>query len=672
MINPTTIIMKPSIANVIAEFRNARQEKRAMPTVLLGAGASITAGIPGTSTIVKNIKHRYAQNPQIKALPDSESDYFKLMGCLNAGERRDLLRGYMQNKDVKVNSTHICLAQMVKQGWVDHVLTVNFDNLFRQACIFENHVPTVYDMSNQRLNNNANLRKGAVIHLHGQYDGDFMLNTRNQFDEAGPRILAILQKACHERALIVVGYSGCDPVFNHILSLGYFERGLFWIGFEDDEPQEHVRKELLNEKDDRGASWVEGFNSDTFFLSLHGGLHLPLPLWLTDPYLSMIERVKMIKMSTFGLAEEEVQSLFKDWIKGSSAGLPEKDILLLRKIMDAYSWITRVTKNGNAPGEKNSGADTKGILNSEQIKAKPTEESEWSRVNSQQDDQRKNLKEKDYITFAEKVAMAQLKWIQGTDLRKRATQFTDSNLLRRAVECYRESLILYSQSSITLNSMGVALFDLATREDDDNILMQALDKFKIAHEKAPRDTNILYNWGITLLELSEKKPSVAIYEEAIQKFNIMLSLDPQEKLALVDLGVAKTKLAKIRHDREMLGEAIRIFRRATEIIAKEDCGPVFNNWAYALLCLSKIVSPEQATIDLTIAKEKALQARDMKQPVYTLACCYALLKDKNNALQYLKIALENKTATVREVLNDGNWIDFFDDEDFGRLIEGYL
>src|SRR5690606_32357451 len=101
--------------------------------------ASQSAGIPLTGTIVKDILEEHKEKPSIERLNDlDKKNYYKLMSALSAQERRRLFSNYVNNKNVKLNVTHIYLAQLLNEEYVDYVLTVNFDDLMLKACALFN------------------------------------------------------------------------------------------------------------------------------------------------------------------------------------------------------------------------------------------------------------------------------------------------------------------------------------------------------------------------------------------------------------------------------------------------------------------------------------------------------------------------------------------------------
>jgi hypothetical protein len=58
----------------------------------------------------------------------------------------------------------------------------------------------------------------------------------------------------------------------------------------------------------------------------------------------------------------------------------------------------------------------------------------------------------------------------------------------------------------------------------------------------------------------------------------------------------------------------------------------------------------------------------MRGEVYNLACAYALEKNKEKALQYLKESLEKKQISNNHVIEDLDWQYYLEDTDFIALV----
>ena len=71
------------------------------------------------------------------------------MTQLSPAERRDLLARFID--DASVNWAHVCVAQLMKEGYVDRILTTNFDPLIIRACAMLGLFPAVYDFAASQL-----------------------------------------------------------------------------------------------------------------------------------------------------------------------------------------------------------------------------------------------------------------------------------------------------------------------------------------------------------------------------------------------------------------------------------------------------------------------------------------------------------------------------------------
>src|SRR5215813_13348146 len=97
----------------IKETLKRAQEHGKSCSVLIGAGCSMTAGIPTAQGFVERIQKDYSRAYQ-RAEPKT---YAKCMDQLAIGEQRDLIAEYIDK--AKINWAHIALAQLMKEGYID-------------------------------------------------------------------------------------------------------------------------------------------------------------------------------------------------------------------------------------------------------------------------------------------------------------------------------------------------------------------------------------------------------------------------------------------------------------------------------------------------------------------------------------------------------------------------
>jgi tetratricopeptide (TPR) repeat protein len=268
------------IAYIIKQTKDNTQPK---PIIFLGAGASKTGGIPLARDIVKDILNKFSDAPSIKKLKEEEKSYSKLMDCLQPYKRDNLLKGYIDN--AKINVTHIYLAQLLKNDYVDYILTVNFDNLMLRALALFNVFPSTYDMAILKDLTTTTFKEKSVVFLHGQHHGLWLLNTEEEMKKVGDTVPRIFDSIKNKRPWVFIGYSGDDPIFEHIKNLGRFDNGLYWVTYNDNAPNNKVKTFL--EKSNTNASVVYGYDSDSFMLKLNNELGLEQPFIINKPFTSL-------------------------------------------------------------------------------------------------------------------------------------------------------------------------------------------------------------------------------------------------------------------------------------------------------------------------------------------------------------------------------------------------
>jgi len=190
--------------------------------------------------------------------------------------------------------TNLYLAQLLKEEYIDFVLTVNFDDLILRACALFNFLPPVYDVSNVKVPTTSNFREQSVIYLHGQHYGQWLLNEPEELKKVSNDIANIFNEIKNKRTWIIIGYSGQDEIFNQIVKLGSFTSDLFWINYKDHEPSENIMKRLIS-KLNTNAHLIKGYDSDTFMLELHSELGLDTPELLNKPFSFLKKVVNGIK-----------------------------------------------------------------------------------------------------------------------------------------------------------------------------------------------------------------------------------------------------------------------------------------------------------------------------------------------------------------------------------------
>ena len=196
-------------------------------SILMGAGCSVTAGIPTADVIASTIRQSPDFQKRVKA--GEATDYYEVMGCLAPLERRDIFSSYIARSQVNVSS--LIAARLLEQGIIGCILTPNFDNLIPRAVATSIASLPIYDATLTTLQDGFDVYRPSVICLHGQMHGFWQLNTRSEFDTYHATIRRLLRGANRDHDVIVVGYSGVDPLLPILFEELAQTSAVYWVPF---------------------------------------------------------------------------------------------------------------------------------------------------------------------------------------------------------------------------------------------------------------------------------------------------------------------------------------------------------------------------------------------------------------------------------------------------------
>lgn len=633
--------MKKDTIEYLAYILNqAREEELPKAIVFLGAGASASSGIPLTHVIVRHIKMKYKKNPIIKEfVSKNETDYYTIMGALTADERRDLFYFYVTRPKVKINVTNIYLAQMLKEGYIDFVLTVNFDDLLLRACALYNFLPPVYDISNISVPTTSNFREKSVIYLHGQHFGQWLLNKKEELDKSKNDITNIFNEIKNRRTWIVVGYSGQDEIFDQITSLGSFTKEFYWVNYKDTVASQKILDLVGNP--DKNAHLLKGYDSDSFFLKLHSelskleGSELETPEIFIKPFTflkSMMDNVKDIEKYDVAIEHKETFKIVRERFENSKS-----------MVVEGIKEIENKIENK---------------LEQEIIDALLNKD--FSKVEYYYAEALKNE------FFKENVSS--LFNLFGIELFTKAQLTNDTNLFIESIEKYKKAIELNTINYYAYYNWGNTLRELGNINSEKKFYVESFDKYRMASELNP-DMDIAFNnWGLSLKDLAKMDSDEKLYEESFKKFEKAIDLNSKNDLAYNNWGISQNLLAIQTNNKKLHEESCEKYKKAIELNPKNESA--YYNWAISLSMLSNF--SENKKHFLLLSKEKAeIAYRLNPDKAYNLACAYALLDETDNALKYLKLSLLGRSIGKEHIKKDKDWDNYRENPEFIELLSKY-
>ncbi len=684
-----------SIEDLAYFIKQAKEDKQPQPIFFLGAGASVSGNIPLAYQIVEKILTDYGDNPLIKKLKDEEKTYDKLMECLSPHRRNELLKNYIDA--AKINVTHIYLAQLLKNGYADYILTVNFDNLMLRALALYNEFPSTYDMAILKDLTTTTFKEKSVVYLHGQHHGLWLLNTKDEMEKVKATVPRIFDSIKNERPWIFIGYSGNDPIFEHVKNLGRFDNGLYWVGYNDSEPNSQVKDFLTTPN--TNAFYIKGYDADAFMLKLNEELELPQPKILNKPFSALKATLNEINdindEDHFKGVKERLEISKKNVIKSiNTFELGQKDSItdteieidnLKKEIIDLMiseeydeniiSELEIKVKQFNDAELNNSLYNLYfnwGYYLGELTKSKLGKEKELFLVKTiEKYKKATEIKADDHHAFNNwgnaLCDLAKIKKVQETE-----------TLYNQAFEKYQKAIDIQPNEHQIFNNWGNGLVNLAVTKKELEIeifLKEAIKKYQKAIKINPSNNEYYNNYGNALGYLANTKKgqeAEKLYLESFKQFKKSISIDNNDFLPIYNWGLYLGNLGRSKQGQEadkLYKKAFEKYRKAIEI--KPDLHEAFYEWGRNLAFLAQKGQEKKAEILLQQAFEKYQKSAEFGGKVYNLACMFALKNNKDEALHYLDLTLKNQEEPTSFILKDPDWKDYLEDPDFLAIIEKY-
>lgn len=646
-------------------IKNTKEQNAPKPIVFIGAGMSISAGIPTATEIAEEILLKYSDHPSIKKLSGADKNYYKIMGCLPPPERKKILKEYV-NK-AKINVSHIYLAHMLNLGYVDYILTTNFDNLTQRALALYNQFPPTYDISVLKDLTTTSLEKKSIVYLHGKYDGLWQLNTAEELKKIEKVIPPLFNKISNNRSWIVIGYSGNDPIFEHLIELGRFDNGLFWIGYQDEEPSGNVQNNLLN-RPNTESYFIRGYDADSFFLKLNAELGNSEPSIFNTPFSFLSE------------LQDSIVDINND---NEYKGVKERLESAKKMVHDA---IKRYEVGVDPTEELNQEEIRQYIFQKKLVNCLIKEE--YHKVNSIEEELEDNYKE----DFKPILYGIYNNW--GLSLASEAEEAASQkakDLYHQAFKKFQKAVTINSNLFIAWNNWGTTLGNYVYRFERDNeeIYEEVFDKFKKAISLNSNIYSAWVDWGNYLnlfAELKSKKESEKFIKQAFQKFKKAVEINPNSHLAWYNWGKALGALAHAKTGKEAEKYYLDTIDKLEKVVEIEP--DLYLGWyllGLAKMQLGDLKSGDKAKKYYESAIDIFKNAHSINSDFSSLMgigkCFFELsqLKGienpnelKRKALSYIEKSIKIDRSAIDYIVNDNDWKLIYDDKDIKNLIAKYL
>ncbi|MDR5866732.1 SIR2 family protein [Halomonas koreensis] len=282
----------------LVRFLKTRVELAPNYCVLLGAGCSVSSGIPSGGELIEGWKRElysefngdlegYSSEVATDYFSKNHSSWFNSSNEYSSlfekkydlpSQRRMFIEQLVADKIPSIGYAY--LVNLVKNSYINTIFTTNFDDLVNEAFYhYSDKRPMLcaHDSSVSSLNKTSSRPK--IVKLHGDYLFDDIKSSLRETESLEENIKDKFVELLKGQGLIVAGYSGSDrsimDVVNHILRFDDFlSHGLYWCFRKGDYISEDLRKLLWKERVYYVV--IDGF--DELFAKLNSDLCEPLSL----------------------------------------------------------------------------------------------------------------------------------------------------------------------------------------------------------------------------------------------------------------------------------------------------------------------------------------------------------------------------------------------------------
>lgn len=591
--------MSFSVQEVAQLLKQAKENEK--PYVFFtGAGCSISAGVPSATGLIKEIRTQFPI--QVKNI-DHEKDQFnygKYMSVLDKDERRRLLKPHIiDNKNI--NWAHIALACLMESGYVQRVLTFNFDSILSRACNLLGLHPSIYDFATANPHLYHLINDPSIVHLHGQGTGFIQLNTKEETQDHTEKLGDFIAATLNSNPSLFIGYSGNADEFFPLLETKYSEQHrLIWTGRKEniDEIEAKSVKEFLKLNNNL-THYIGNIDVDHFLVQLAKELDCFPPELFSNPYEYLNQQLKNVQEYPLGDGLDILANL-TNYLREQS----KKPLTKSLYTAFIYKYPNKDATNGLSDKVINE------IIWAYEQQARYLEKQEKFEESHKIYDQALSISKYNYSCLHN----------YALSLSNYANLKKDPLLFNKVFGLHDQATRLQPNNADNIGNYGLSFLRLACIYNNEELFNKAFEKFELALTIQKDHLNALTNYGSALASLADIKNDQALYEKAIEKLEKVLTLQPHDPSIIKKCAITLYFLSKITKDKTTIEKAIKYFEEYLKI--NSDDADEINNYAISLMLYADI------TQDIHIydkALKQYLKALTYNpNDTYNLACYYAV------------------------------------------------
>lgn len=612
----------------VAQLLKQAKENEKPYVFFTGAGCSVKADVPTATALIQEICKKFPI--QVKNI-DPEKDkynYGKYMSALDKDERRRLLKPHIiDNK--KINWAHIALACLMQGGYIQRVLTFNFDSILSRACNLLGLHPSIYDFATANPHLYHLINDPSIVHLHGQGTGFVQLNTLEETQKHTEQLSDFIASTLNSNPSLFIGYSGNADDFFPLLEKKYSEQHrLIWTGRKESLDLIEVEpvKGFLK-KNNNLTHYIGSIDADDFLIQLAKELECFPPELFSNPYSFLNQQLENIQSYPLGDGLDILENL--------TGYLKEQAEKPLNKSL--YTAIIHKYPNKES---------TKGLTD------KAINDIMWA-----YDQQARYLRNQEKFEDSHRIydqALAISTRHYGClhnyalSLATYANSKSDQTLFEKAFGLHEQAFKLQPNNADNIGNYALALSNLARINQEEPLFEKAFEQFQMTFKILPNHAGYLNNYGVVLADLARLQNNENLFNRAIEQYQMALNVQPDDADYLNNYGNSLAGSARLKNDESLFNKAFEQFQKSLKV--QPDCADYMNNYGAALTGLAKLKNDENLFNNAFEQYQSALKIQP--NHTYNLACYYSIKNNKELCKENLLHAVEHNTLPSSEHLNE--------------------
>ena len=431
----------------------------------------------------------------------------------------------------------------MQAGYIQRVLTFNFDSILSRACSLLGLHPSIYDFATANPHLYHLINDPSIVHLHGQGTGFVQLNTDEETEQHTKKLGEFIAATLNTNPSLFIGYSGNADAFFPLLEEKYSEQHrLIWTGTKNtiEELESESVKNFLN-KNSNLTHYIGNTFADDFLVQIAKELDCFPPELFSNPYKFLNQQLENVQEYPLGDGLDILANL-TDYLKEQS----QKP--LIESLYTAFIHKYPSKESTEDLGDEEI----------DQIMWAYTKQAQL--LYNKEDNKDSFDLYKKAISIKDNHMGCLLNY--ALNLAETGQNKTDIEILEKSLNLFERAYNTGYKNAFIIGQHALVIANIASIQKNEIKLSQAFNKYEEALKLDPNHLDNLGNYSNALETLFQLSKDYKFLEQAIQNHITALQIAPDHLLHLNHLTSRLLMLYHFKPSEELLEKAFKAIQSA--------------------------------------------------------------------------------------------------------------